>query len=148
MYFTFYPDDKSESVFISFQSPSLKNIPHLLRCHNYPDWSQVRPHEPWKFIVSKPRRIAVAMKKYEMESCQEEFPVTIANGKPRTFIRDSVTLSRFCFKPSSWRTAFTISRTVDQIRVKLCNSFAASRSFPIVSLSQSMILSFGTYPFV
>lgn len=70
-----------------------------------------------------------------MESCQEEFSVTVANGKPRTFIWDFVTLSRLCFKPSSRRTVFTISRTVDQIKVKLCNSFAASLSSPAVRLA-------------
>lgn len=108
---------------------ALKNTLHLFPCRNYPNWSYLRAHVRWKFILSKPRRIALAMKKYEMEFCQE-FSVTVANGKPRTFIRDFVTLSRLCFKPSSWRTVFTISRTVDQIKVKLCNSFAASLSSP------------------
>lgn len=107
---------------------------YLLRVANYQDWHYVRPRVPWKFIVSKARRRSVAMKKYEMESCQEEFSVTVANGNPRTFIRDFVTLSRLCFKPSSWRTVFTISWTVDQIKVKLCNSFAASLSFSTVPL--------------
>lgn len=66
----------------------------------------------------------MAMKKYEIESCQEEFSVMVENGKSRTFIRDFVTLSRLCFKPSSWWTIFTISRIADQIKKKLCNSCA------------------------
>lgn len=75
-----------------------------------------------------------------MESCQEEFSARGANGKPRDLIRDFVTPSRPCFKPSSSRTVFTISRTVDQIKVKPCNSFA--------ELRPSQPLSVFLYPFI
>lgn len=69
---------------------------------------------------------------------KENFPQGAVTGKPPSLIRDFVIPSRPCFKPSSSRTVFTISQTVDQIKVKPCNSFAElrpSQPFPLARLS-------------
>lgn len=76
---------------------------------------------------------------------KENFPQGAVTGKPPSLIRDFVIPSRPCFKPSSSRTVFTISQTVDQIKVKPCNSFAELRPSLATLPCRPAILSFYIY---